>query len=117
MRDTAPIAPAFGFKIAVKPGAGFEQSYLAHELDANKIGNHLLFGGNLPCQPVFVQLRDDRPETLRLPASFEGFYEIMKSTIFLGTYPGLIEATLEREFAVIRSFSGSHRELAPTIAR
>jgi CDP-6-deoxy-D-xylo-4-hexulose-3-dehydrase len=91
----------FGFKIAVKPGAGFERTDLARELDANKIGNRMLFGGNLLRQPAFVQLRHDRPEALRLAASFEGSDEIMASTLFLGTYPGLTIEMLKAEIDVI----------------
>lgn len=94
----------FGFKIAVKPGAGFDRTDLARELDANRIGNRMLFGGNLLRQPAFVQLKHDRPEALRLATSLEGSDEIMNSTLFLGTYPGLTEAMLQAEVEVIRSF-------------
>ena len=95
----------FGFKIAVKPGAGFERTDLARELDANKIGNRMLFGGNLLRQPAFVQLRHDRPEALRLAASFEGSDEIMASTLFLGTYPGLTSEMLKAEIDVITVYA------------
>jgi CDP-6-deoxy-D-xylo-4-hexulose-3-dehydrase len=103
----------FGFKIAVKPGAGFERTDLARELDANKIGNRMLFGGNLLRQPAFVQLRHDRPEALRLAASFEGSDEIMASTLFLGTYPGLTIEMLKAEIDVITAF-GNQRSIATT---
>jgi CDP-6-deoxy-D-xylo-4-hexulose-3-dehydrase len=98
----------FGFKIAVKPGAGFERTDLARELDANKIGNRMLFGGNLLRQPAFVQLRHDRPEALRLAASLEGSDEIMASTLFLGTYPGLTSGMLQTEIEVITAFAKQH---------
>ncbi len=103
----------FGFKIAVKPGAGFERTDLARELDANKIGNRMLFGGNLLRQPAFVQLRHDRPEALRLAASFEGSDEIMASTLFLGTYPGLTIEMLKAEIDVITAFA-NQRSVATT---
>jgi CDP-4-dehydro-6-deoxyglucose reductase, E1 len=94
----------FGFKIAVKSGAGFDRTDLARELDANRIGNRMLFGGNLLRQPAFVQLKQDRPEALRLATSMEGSDEIMNTTLFLGTYPGLTKAMLLQEIAVITGF-------------
>ena len=95
----------FGFKIAVKPGAPFSRTELAQELDRNLIGNRMLFGGNLLRQPAFVQLRDDNPQALRVVGEMVGADEIMSSTLFLGTYPGLTEAMLTREIEVIEAFA------------
>jgi CDP-6-deoxy-D-xylo-4-hexulose-3-dehydrase len=98
----------FGFKIAVKAGAPFSRTDLARALDENKIGNRMLFGGNLLRQPAFVQLRHDRPESLRLATSMEGSDEIMASTLFLGTYPGLTGAMMDKEIDVIKEFVAGH---------
>ena len=49
----------FGFSISVKPGS-LHNTDLARELDKHKIGNRMLFGGNLVRQPAFVQLKYDR---------------------------------------------------------
>jgi CDP-6-deoxy-D-xylo-4-hexulose-3-dehydrase len=95
----------FGFKIAVKENAKFSRTDLARELDANQIGNRMLFGGNLLRQPAFVQLKHDRPEALRLATSMEGSDEIMNSTLFLGTFPGLTEPMLQAEIDVINKFA------------
>jgi CDP-4-dehydro-6-deoxyglucose reductase, E1 len=94
----------FGFKIAVKSGALFSRTELAQELDRHQIGNRMLFGGNLLRQPAFVQLRQDRPEALRVVGDVEGSDEIMNTTLFLGTYPGLTQAMLNREIEVISGF-------------
>ena len=94
----------FGFKIAVKPGAPFSRTDLARELDRNQIGNRMLFGGNLLRQPAFVQLRHDRPEALRVVGKMLGSDEIMFSSLFLGTYPGLTQVMLEQEIKVIADF-------------
>jgi CDP-6-deoxy-D-xylo-4-hexulose-3-dehydrase len=94
----------FGFKIAVKPDAPFSRTDLARELDRNSIGNRMLFGGNLLRQPAFVQLKTDRPEALRLAAGMEGSDEIMNSTLFLGTYPGLTKEMLKAEIETIQNF-------------
>ena len=95
----------FGFKIAVKTGAPFSRTELAQELDRNQIGNRMLFGGNLLRQPAFVQLREDNPDALRIVGEMEGADEIMASTLFLGTYPGLTQAMLASEIEVIGKFS------------
>jgi CDP-4-dehydro-6-deoxyglucose reductase, E1 len=119
----------FGFMIRVKPAAPFSQIDLARALDEKKIGNRMFFGGNLLRQPVFVQLRKDRPEAIRvvtaqgqalssaelelkLKAStngeaaspLPGADAIMNEAIFLGTYPGLTSEMLAYEISVIREF-------------
>jgi CDP-6-deoxy-D-xylo-4-hexulose-3-dehydrase len=94
----------FGFKIAVKLDAPFSRTDLAQELDRNIIGNRMLFGGNLLRQPAFMQYRQERPEALRVVGEMKGSDEIMASTLFLGTYPGLTEAMLAQEILVIDAF-------------
>jgi CDP-6-deoxy-D-xylo-4-hexulose-3-dehydrase len=94
----------FGFKIAVKPGAAFSRTALAQELDRNLIGNRMLFGGNLLRQPAFVQLLRDQPEALRVLGQMTGSDEIMTSTLFLGTYPGLTTEMLATEIDAIRNY-------------
>ncbi|MBM5797833.1 MAG: lipopolysaccharide biosynthesis protein RfbH [Cyanobacteria bacterium K_Offshore_0m_m2_072] len=94
----------FGFKIAVKPGAPFSRTELAQELDRNRIGNRMLFGGNLLRQPAFVQLRQNKPEALRVSGEMVGSEEIMRSTLFLGTFPGLTRSMLEEEIRIISKY-------------
>jgi CDP-6-deoxy-D-xylo-4-hexulose-3-dehydrase len=64
----------------------------------------MLFGGNLLRQPAFVQLKADRPDAMRLAAGMEGSDEIMNSTLFLGTYPGLTKEMLQAEIETIQNF-------------
>jgi CDP-6-deoxy-D-xylo-4-hexulose-3-dehydrase len=104
----------FGFKIALKPEAPFSRTDLAMELDSYKIGNRMLFGGNLLRQPAFVQLRQERPDALRLAAIMDGSDEIMNSTLFLGTYPGLTSEMMNKEIEVINSFVDQHSALIGT---
>ena len=99
----------FGFKIAVKPDAHFSRTDLAQELDRHQIGNRMLFGGNLLRQPAFVQLRKDYPEALRVVVEMSGSDEIMASTLFLGTYPGLTKDMLQAELLVIHSYLEARR--------
>jgi len=98
------ICSWFGFKIAVKPDAPFSRTDLAQELDRNLIGNRMLFGGNLLRQPAFVQLRHDNAQALRVVGDMVGSDEIMASTLFLGTYPGLTSAMLAVEVEAIQAF-------------
>ncbi|MFN9624338.1 MAG: lipopolysaccharide biosynthesis protein RfbH [Cyanobacteriota bacterium] len=94
----------FGFKIAVKPEAPFSRTDLARELDRHQVGNRMLFGGNLLRQPAFVQLRQERPEALRVVGAMEGSDEIMNSTLFLGTYPGLTASQMDFIARIIDAF-------------
>ena len=95
----------FGFKIAVKSQASFTRTELARELDQNLIGNRMLFGGNLVRQPAFVQLRKDRPDAMRVVGQLSDSDNIMNTTLFLGTYPGLTHQMLEKEVNVIQDFA------------
>lgn len=115
----------FGFMLRVKLGSSFSHTDLARALDEKKIGNRMFFGGNLLRQPVFVQLRKDRPQAIRLVGSngttispvtsetiakaFTGADAIMNEAIFLGTYPGLSAEMLAYEIQVIRDFVQSKR--------
>ncbi len=120
----------FGFMLRVKPSAPFTHTDLARHLDEKKIGNRMFFGGNLLRQPVFVQLRKDRPEAFRvisatgkaLTASelelqlststaangaaspLPGADAIMNQALFLGTYPGLTREMMDYEIETIGSF-------------
>ena len=101
----------FGFKIAVRAGAPFSRTELAQELDRHQIGNRMLFGGNLLRQPAFVQLRNDRPEALRVVGEMLGSDEIMNTALFLGTFPGLTHEMLSQEIRVIVDFLQAQKEL------
>ena len=94
----------FGFMIRVKSTAPFTHTDLGRHLDKNKIGNRMLFGGNLLRQPVFVQLKKDRPSAFRCVGEHPGADEIMHRALFLGTYPGLTTEMLSYEIQVVRDF-------------
>ena len=94
----------FGFMLRVHPEAPFTHIDLGRYLDEKKIGNRMLFGGNLLRQPAFVQLKKDRPAAFRVASELEGADELMNQAIFLGTYPGLSHAMLDYEIDAIRTF-------------
>jgi CDP-6-deoxy-D-xylo-4-hexulose-3-dehydrase len=95
----------FGFKMLVRSSSPFTRTDLARRLDERKIGNRMLFGGNLLRQPAFVQLRRDRPEAVRLVGDLAGADEIMNRTLFIGTYPGLTLPMLDYMIATVRAFA------------
>ena len=96
----------FGFLLLVKPEAPFSSSDLGRYLAAEGVGTRMLFGGNLLRQPVFVELRQERPEALRLcQDTMPGADRLMQEALFLGTYPGLTEAMIDREVQLICEFA------------
>ena len=119
----------FGFMIRVKPTAPFTHSDLGRHLDQHKIGNRMFFGGNLLRQPVFVQMRRDRPGAIRVVSAdgqaftaaemelklkasahgeavspLPGAETIMNQALFIGTYPGLTAEMLAYEVAIISDY-------------
>ena len=96
----------FGFMLLVRPTAPFTRTELTRHLDAKRIGNRMLFGGNLVRQPAFVQLQKDRPSAFRISGSLDGADEIMQRSVFLGTYPGIGGKMCEHILLTLRSFCG-----------
>jgi CDP-6-deoxy-D-xylo-4-hexulose-3-dehydrase len=94
----------FGFMFRVKPDAPFTKIQFARHLDGNKIGNRMLFGGNLLRQPVLVQLKKDRPDAFRVVGDMTGADKIMNEVLFIGTYPGLTREMLDYVIDVIHKF-------------
>ena len=93
--------------LLVRPGGPFTRTALARHLDERKIGNRMLFGGNLLRQPVLVQLKKDRPEALRLLGETPGADRIMNESIFVGVYPGLTRPMLDYIIETISTFAKS----------
>lgn len=94
----------FGFMLLVRPDAPFSRTEFARELDRAKIGNRMLFGGNLVRQPAFVQLRKERPAAMRVVGELKGADRIMNEAIFTGVYPGLTPAMLNYVVETITGF-------------
>lgn len=103
--DGPRCAPSwFGFMLLVKPSAPFSRTDFARHLDGHRIGNRMLFGGNLLRQPAFVQLRAERPEALRIMDDMRGADRIMNESIFVGVYPGLTREMLDYMIETIGAF-------------
>ena len=108
--DSPKCSPSwFGFMLLVKPEAPFSRTEFARHLDEHRIGNRMLFGGNLLRQPAFVQLRAERPEAMRTLGDTPGSDRIMNESIFVGVYPGLTRAMLDYMIEVITNFCRQSR--------
>lgn len=94
----------FGFMLRVRPQAPFKKVALSQFLDAHKIGNRMLFGGNLVRQPAWVQLKRDRPGSFRVVGNLSGADQLMNEALFIGTYPGLSEPMLAYQIEMVHKF-------------
>lgn len=94
----------FGFMIFISEDAPFTHSELGRYLDSQKIGNRMLFGGNLVRQPAFVRLRQDYPESFRVIGDLAGADRIMRQALFVGTFPGLTESMINQMAESILGF-------------
>ncbi len=98
----------FGFMLKVKPEAPFTKFDLAKRLDSQKIGNRMLFGGNLVRQPAFVQLAKDNPKAFRMIGDLAGSDSVMNEAMFIGTFPGLSNEMLDFKIETILNYCRSH---------
>jgi len=98
----------FGFMLGVKSSAPFNKVEFARHLEQRKIGNRMLFGGNLVRQPLMVQLKKDNPSAFRVVGKLEGADKIMKEVLFVGTYPGLTRAMVDYVMETIINFVKKH---------
>jgi CDP-6-deoxy-D-xylo-4-hexulose-3-dehydrase len=95
----------FGFLLLVKPGAPFTRTDLARHLDRKKIGNRMLFGGNLVRQPAFTRLKEDNPYAFRIAGDLTGADRVMNDALFVGVYPGLTDEMIAYVAREISSFA------------
>ena len=93
----------------MQPGRLVEQLSLIHiYLDERKIGNRMLFGGNLARQPAFGQLLRDRPGAFRVLGDLRGADRLMNEAIFIGVYPGLSRPMLDYMIETVHALSLIH---------
>jgi len=85
----------FGFMMKIRKEAPFSRVELSRYLEDAKIGNRVLFGGNLVKQPAFHDLQDQNPGAIRVSGNLTGADDIMSNSIFVGTYPGLTGSQIQ----------------------
>ena len=96
----------FGFMIRVRPGCPVSRRDLAVALDDARVGNRMLFGGNLLRQPVFSQARRAGAPHLRVVGDLAGADAIMNECLFVGVYPGLTSSMCNRIAEVVAAAVG-----------
>lgn len=94
----------FGFTLTVRPDAPFTRNELAQALVKARIGNRMLFGGNLTRQPVFINLKKENPNAFRVVGDLKGADHIMNHCLFIGTYAGLTDAMIDYMIETIHQF-------------
>ena len=93
----------FGFLLRVGDAAPLSRGGLAQRLEAERIGTRMLFGGNLLRQPALLQQRRDDPSSIRcVDEAMPGADALMQQALFLGVYPGLNAAMLQRMTQVVQ---------------
>jgi CDP-6-deoxy-D-xylo-4-hexulose-3-dehydrase len=102
----------FGFMVRILPGSGLARSEVVRYLERHKVGNRMLFGGNLVRQPVFTQLADDyhnglRPRPFRVVGDLKGADTLMEHAFFVGAAPNQTEETMAYQVKVIREALGA----------
>ena len=88
----------FGFPVTVRPGAPFGRDDLTRHLDGKRIATRLVFAGNLIRQPY---MKDQR---YRVVGDLDTSDDVMRSSFWLGLFPGLGEDHLAYAVDTIRAF-------------
>jgi CDP-6-deoxy-D-xylo-4-hexulose-3-dehydrase len=90
----------FGFPITLRESCDFERVHLLTNLDQNKVGTRLLFGGNLTRQPYMLGRQ------FRLAGPLVNTDTIMNRSFWIGVYPGLSESMLDFAATKLEQFVG-----------
>jgi CDP-4-dehydro-6-deoxyglucose reductase, E1 len=96
----------FGFPITLREQCPVTRLEVLRELESHAIGTRLLFGGNLLRQPAYKDIRH------RVVGSLERSDLVMRSTFWVGLYPGLSEEHLEHTGECLRAAVGARRTRA-----
>lgn len=93
----------FCFVISVRENAGFTRNELTRFLEAHRIETRNLFSGNLLRHPAFENIQH------RVVGDLSNTDFVMHNTFFIGVYPGIGEAQLERIASLFARFMGGER--------
>ena len=88
----------FGFLITCKEGVN--RTELVKKIEAANIQTRALFAGNLTRHPCFDQIRGT--DEYRVVGDLKVTDQIMKDTFWVGVYPGMTDAMIDRMAKVIR---------------
>lgn len=88
----------FGFLITCKPGT--DRTEVVRKVEAANIQTRALFAGNLTRHPCFDQIRGS--DAYRVIGDLKVTDQIMKDTFWIGVYPGMTDAMIDRMAKVIK---------------
>ena len=89
----------FGFCITCKDGVN--RNELVKKIEAQNIQTRALFAGNLTRHPCFDQIRGT--DAYRVIGDLSETDRIMNSTFWIGVYPGMTDAMLDKMIEVIKA--------------
>lgn len=89
----------FGFLITCKEG--IERTELVRKIEAQNIQTRALFAGNLIRHPCFDQIRGS--DAYRVIGNLSVTDRIMRDTFWIGVYPGMTDAMLDKMINVIKA--------------
>ena len=89
----------FGFCITCKDGVN--RNELVKKIEAQNIQTRALFAGNLTRHPCFDQIRGT--DAYRVIGDLSETDRIMNNTFWIGVYPGMTDAMLDRMISVIKA--------------
>lgn len=91
----------FGFLLTCKPGV--DRTALVRHIEKNGIQTRALFAGNLIKHPCFDEMRKTG-QGYRVVGTLENTDRIMKDTLWIGVYPGMTDAMIDKMVSVIKEF-------------
>lgn len=89
----------FGFCITCKDGVN--RNELVKKIEAQNIQTRALFAGNLTRHPCFDQIRGS--DAYRVIGDLSETDRIMNNTFWIGVYPGMTDAMLDKMIEVIKA--------------
>lgn len=89
----------FGFLITCKEGV--DRTELVKKIEAANIQTRALFAGNLTRHPCFDQIRGT--DAYRVVGDLSVTDRIMRDTFWIGVYPGMTEAMIDKMIEVIKA--------------
>ena len=101
----------FGYPVTLTDDCPVSRNDVIAHLEANKIGNRLLFGGNLLRQPAYKGIPH------RVVGDLTNTDRVMHNTFWVGVYPGLTEEMLTFVAATLKeAVAGAGRRSLPKSA-
>lgn len=96
----------FGYMLIIKDPSKISRRKLLEHLEKNKIGNRLLFGGNMLRQPLFENLDTDMYKVIK--DELKGSDILSDRALFIGVFPGMSEKMLDKIVECISEFVANY---------